>query len=223
MRIYVLLFIILITGASSTAQETRLNLYTNYVFDDQVDAYVDPYNYFKGTIEGGLQWGASVEYHVHDYGIELLYLRQDTEVPVWYYDAGITNEKQSKLDLGINWIMLGGMRSLLPDDKLEPVAGIMMGIALIDGKNPETQKSASATKFAWGVRMGVNYWFSGVAGVRAQMQLLSATQAAGGSLYFSTGGTSAGVTAYSSMVQFSLGGGLVFRLKKGAPQSGKTK
>ena len=223
MRIYTLVFIILITSASAKAQETRLNLYTNYVFDDQVDSYIDPYNYFKGTIEGGLLWGASLEYHVHDYGIELLYLRQDTEVPVWYYDAGVRDEKQSKLDLGINWIMLGGMRSILPDEKLEPLAGFIMGIAVIDGKNPETQKSATATKFAWGMRLGVNFWFSDVAGVRVQTQLLCATQAAGGSLYFSTGGATAGVTAYSSMLQFSLGGGLVFRLKKGAAASAKTK
>jgi hypothetical protein len=212
MRVNTLFFIFLITAVSSTAQETRLNLYGNYVFDDQVDSYIDPYNYFKGTIQGGLLWGASVEYHVHDYGIELLYLRQDTEVPVQYYDAGTFDEKQTSLDLGINWIMVGGMRSIMPDEKLEPIAGFMMGIALIDGKNHETQRSASATKFAWGMRLGANFWLSGKIGVRVQSQLLCATQAAGGSLYFSTGGATAGVTAYSSMLQFSLGGGLVVRL-----------
>jgi hypothetical protein len=224
MRIYALLFIILSSGAGSAAQEVRLNLYGNYVFDDQVDSYYDPYNYFNGTIEGGLLWGASIEYHVNDYGIELLYLRQDTEVPVQFYDAGTFNEKQATLDLGINWIMLGGMRSILPDDKLEPIAGFMMGVAVIDAKNPETQTSASATKFAWGMRLGANFWINKKLGIRMQSQLLCATQAAGGSLYFSTGGAGAGVTAYSSMLQFSLGGGLVFKLRdESGASSGKKK
>ena len=222
MRIYALLFIINLSGSIAAAQEVRLNLYGNYVFDDQVDAYVDPYNYFKGTIQGGLQWGGSIEYHVHDFGIELLYLRQDTEVPVQFYDAGTLGEKQNKLDLGINWIMVGGTRSVLPDDKLEPLAGFMMGIAIIEGKNPETQTSATATKFAWGMRLGVNYWFTHKFALKVQTQLLSATQAAGGSLYFSTGGTSAGVTAYSSMLQFTLGGGLVFKLRSDGPAKSNT-
>jgi hypothetical protein len=224
MKIYAILFISILSGAGSAAQEIRLNLYGNYVFDDQVDSYIDPYNYFKGTIAGGLLWGASIEYHVHDYGIELLYLRQDTEVPVLFYDAGTFDEKQVTLDLGINWIMLGGMRSILPDDKLEPIAGFMMGVAVIDGKNPETQSSASAIKFAWGMRLGANFWINNKLGVRIQSQLLCATQAAGGSLYFSTGGATAGVTAYSSMLQFSLGGGLVFKLhNEGTAPSGKKK
>ena len=50
-----------------------------------------------------------------------------------------------------------------------------------------------------------------------QASLFSATQAFGGGLYFGTGGIGAGLSSYSSMYQFGLEGGLVFRL----PQASK--
>jgi hypothetical protein len=40
---------------------------------------------------------------------------------------------------------------------------------------------------------------------------MSAVQSAGGGLYFGTGGGGAGVSTYSSMYQFGLGGGLAFQ------------
>jgi len=43
--------------------------------------------------------------------------------------------------------------------------------------------------------------------------LLSAVQSLGGSFYFGTGGSGAGVSAYSTMYQWGLGGGLTLKLK----------
>ena len=48
--------------------------------------------------------------------------------------------------------------------------------------------------------------------IKLQGQLMSAVQSAGGGLYFGTGGAGAGVSTYSSMYQFGLGGGLVISL-----------
>jgi hypothetical protein len=47
-----------------------------------------------------------------------------------------------------------------------------------------------------------------------QAQLLSAVQSVGGGFFFGTGGSGAAVTANSSMYQFELGGGLVFKMGK---------
>jgi len=41
---------------------------------------------------------------------------------------------------------------------------------------------------------------------------LSAVQSFGGGLYFGTGGAGAGVTGYSTMYQWVLGGGLTYKL-----------
>jgi hypothetical protein len=51
------------------------------------------------------------------------------------------------------------------------------------------------------------------------MQLLSIPQGAGGELYFGTGGAGAGVSTYSTMMQFALGGGLTFKLGQQHPAS----
>ena len=48
--------------------------------------------------------------------------------------------------------------------------------------------SNSATKFAWGLRLGANIWASEKMAIKLQGQLMSAVQGAGGGLYFGTGG-----------------------------------
>ena len=64
----------------------NINLYGSYVFDDKFDTYYSSSSYFEGKIKGGFQWGIGVEYMVHpEYGIELLYYRQDTNAPTRYY------------------------------------------------------------------------------------------------------------------------------------------
>jgi hypothetical protein len=129
---------------------------------------------------------------------------------VSYYDY-IGGAKKATLDLGLNYIMIGGARSMHASDKVEPYGGLMLGMLILDAKNPDNQSSQSSTKFAWGLRLGVNIWASESFGLKLQAQLLSAVQAAGGSLYFGTGGAGAGVTGYSSMLQFVIGGGLTYK------------
>ena len=78
----ILLAIIIVCGiagmASAQGQGIRLNLYSAYVFDDNVDSYYSATYKFNGTIEGGYQWGAGLEYMVRETkGIEIKYLRRD--------------------------------------------------------------------------------------------------------------------------------------------------
>ena len=68
------------------------------------------------------------------------------------------------------------------------------------------------TKFAWGIRGGVNVWATEKVGIKLQAHLLSAVQSMGGGLTIGTGGVGVGATSYSSMYQFTLGGGLAFKL-----------
>jgi hypothetical protein len=67
-------------------------------------------------------------------------------------------------------------------------------------------KSGSATKFAWGFRGGVLLNASEKIGIKLSASLLSAVQGAGAGVYLGTGGAGAGVSTYSSMYQFALGG-----------------
>lgn len=220
MKPVILFFIIIFSVTTAFTQHIRFNAYGNYVFDDRVESYNTSTNYFQGTIEGGLLWGAGIEVQVHDlYAIEVLYLRQDTKAPVHFYDINSFSEKNATLDVGIDWIMSGGMRALTPEKtKIEPYAGCLLGVALIKAENPEKNSTANATKFAWGLRVGSNFWFTDRLAIKVHANLLSAVQASGGSLYFGTGGAGTTVTGYSSMTQFSLGGGLVFQFGSATPR-----
>jgi len=198
-----------------SAQEFRVNLFGQYVFDDHVESYYSTTSYYEGTIKGGFKWGGGLEYLVNPaYGINLIYLTQSTTAPLNYYDnnppAGLKNRE---FDLTTHWIMLGGAR-YMRKDKFEPYGGLEIGMVISNLDNPISGASASNTNFAWGLKLGTNIFFSEKVGLKLQADLRSATQAAGGGLYFGTGGAGVGVSSYSTIYQFGLGGGLVFRFPK---------
>jgi hypothetical protein len=124
---------------SAFGQKTiKLNAYGAYVFDDKFDTYYTSAQYIEGKIKGGFQWGAGLEIGLHDdYGLELLYFRQDTDMPITYdgFGGGLNNRT---VDLGVNYIMLGGVRyANIPNEKIQPYGGLMAGMAIFENKNPQ--------------------------------------------------------------------------------------
>ena len=197
------------------AQGVRLNLYGAYVFDDQFDTYYTSSQYYEGKIKGGFQWGIGAEYLIQpEYGIELFYLRQDTNAPTRYQGV-LGAGGETDLDLAINYILLAPTKHFLSsNEKLEGFASLMAGVVFADVSSEDVNiTDDSVTKFAWGLRLGGIIWASEKVGIRLQTQLLSATQAMGGGFYFGTGGTGAGVSSYSTIYQFGLGGGLVLKVR----------
>ena len=207
--------LLLATVSASAQQKIRLNLYGSYVFDDKFDSYYDPYNYYHGTIKGGGQFGAGFEFTANPrYCVELMWLHQGTHAPTYYWDgSGSLQEKYANFDLNIDYIMIGSDGHFQqPGSKVEGYGGLFLGLGLLGAENPNNGSHRSASKFAWGARLGANIWASGKFGLKLQAQILSISQGAGGGLYFGTGGAGVGVSTYSSMYQFSLGGGLTFKL-----------
>jgi hypothetical protein len=198
----------------AVSQNTRLNGYAVYAFDDKFDSYYSGTDYYEGKFKAGLQWGIGLEFLPQVVqGIELLYLNQQTTAPTRYWAPGQITEKTTNFDVGFNWIMLAGNRYIQkPGSKVEGFGGAMVGAVIINVENPDNGSDNSATKFAWGLKLGANIWASEKMAIKLQGQLMSAVQGAGGGLYFGTGGAGAGVSTYSSMLQFGLGGGLSFKL-----------
>lgn len=209
-KLFYTLALLQISLTSYSQKTIMLNGYGAYVFDDKFDTYYSSTDYVYGKIKGGFMWGAGLEVKIReDYGAELLYFRLDTQAPVEFYAAGT---RDRNIDLGINYIMLGGVRYLtMANEKLEPYGGLMLGMAIFNNKNPQGSEESSATKFAWGARLGTNVWFSERIGLKLQAYVLSAVQGAGGGLYVGTGGAGAGVSTYSTLYQFGLGGGIVVK------------
>lgn len=208
-----LLVLVLIASSSyAFAQpELRLNVYSMYAFDDKVDSYYSSTDYFRGTIKGGFQWGGGLEYMAaRDQGVELSYLRLDTNAPMEYYNRNTNRVETANLNLATNYILLGGNRYFGTSDKVEPYGALQAGMAIISAENPDNGTSGNSTKFAWGAKLGLNFWASDKVGIKIQTGLVSAVQGAGGGFYFGTGGVGAGVSTYSTFYQFYIGGGLTF-------------
>lgn len=205
--------------ASAQSSNIRLNLYGAYAFDDRVDSYYDANDYYNGTIEGGFLWGAGLEFMPKkNVGVELMYQRLSTNAPMTYKRPGTVGVQAANFDMGVNYITLGGNRYFPTSSKVEPFFGGMLGAAVYSVDDPKDNVGkGTKTKFAWGLKGGTNIFVTPKVGIKLQAQLMSATQAVGGGLYFGTGGAGAGLNSYSSIMQFSLGGGLVFRMGGAAP------
>ncbi|QDH80211.1 hypothetical protein FKX85_14645 [Echinicola soli] len=214
-KLFCVLAILCLFSLEGFSQDVRLNVYGSYVFADKFDSYWDVGNnyYYEGRIEDGFQWGGGIEYVVNDMiGVEVLYLRQDTNSPTRYSYSGFV-DRRTNFDLGINYILVAPSRYFkAPSGNLEGFFGVMAGVVIADLYNPDNGNENNATKMAWGVKGGGIMWGSERVGLKVQAQLLSAVQSVGGGFYFGTGGAGAGVNSYSSIYQFSLGGGLVFKL-----------
>lgn len=207
-----LLCLIVFVGISN-AQQTRFHFYSGYAFDDKVDSYYDANNYYNGKINGNFIWGGGFELLAKkNLGIELQYLRMDTDVPMVYFNQAVKNKV---FKVGINQIMLSSNRYFKPTgEKIELYCSPLIGLTIFSIKNPDIGGSSSITKFGYGLKLGSNFWLSDNIGIKLQSQLLSAAQAVGGGVYFGTGGTSVGLNSYSSFWQFALAGGIVIKLNK---------
>jgi len=214
-----LLVVLCLTGSYLFAQtgspsgpSVRLNGYTTYAFaDNHVDSYYSETSYFEGAFEGGFQWGGGLEVlPAPGMGVEFTYLRLDSQAPIEYFDG---NLQFTEFDIAHNYLFLGFNKYVNVNPRVEPYGGLMLGMAIYDVTNPENLNSGSATKFAWGLKGGLNIWANERVGIKMQAALISAVQAVGGGIYFGTGGAGAGVSGFSTYYQFNLGGGLVFRMR----------
>ena len=219
-KIFLLLFLLAFISVKVNAQKLRANVYAMYAFDDSFESYYSDYIYYYGKIKGGLRAGAGLEFMLRpNKGIELMYLWQKTTAPTTYRPEGKFADQFAELDLNLNYIMLGGNSYIRnASGKLEGFGGLSLGCGIVNADNPETNESASATKFAWGFRLGGNIWLNDRIGIKLQGDLLSLVQGAGGGLYFGTGGAGAGISTYSTMYQFGVGGGLTFKIGAASPK-----
>jgi hypothetical protein len=214
MKKYFVLILVL-SNICAYAGEFRANLYGGYVLDDKFESYYDYYNYYNGKIKGGFQFGVGAELMLPPFnGAELLYIGQSTTAPTYYYpDDNISSgEKYKDLELNLNYALVGFTRYFLKEgSKVEPFGGLAAGALFASAHDPESNQDRSAVKFSWAIRAGSNFFLSERFAFKLHTMLLSTVQTAGGALYFGTGGYGPGTTTASSMLQWSVSGGIVYR------------
>ncbi len=198
--ILTLLFITACVFAFAQPTVTLLT-FGGYTFQDRVD-----FSNGYGEIGDGFQWGGGFEVGLSDYNaVELIYQRMDPQTFV----QGPANQRETG-EVGINYIMLGGTRYAPLNEKIAGFATLDAGVGFLSPKDSDYD---GVTKFAWGLRLGVRIMASEKVSIRLHGQLMSPVQGAGGGFYLGTGGAGVGVSTYSSVYQFNLGGSLNFRLK----------
>ena len=204
-----------ITILTFAQKGARLNFYSAYVFDDGFDVVNDANTYYNGTVKGGYQWGAGLEYLFNPQSsAEILYLHRGTTVPANFKFGSGTQLRSETFDLKHDFIMLSGDGHFAKHGgKAEGYAGLMAGVLISNLEAPSLGKSSNNTNFAWGGRLGTNIWVSPKLGIKLQAMILSASRATGGDYYWSWYGPIY-LTEYSTLWQFSLGGGLTFKMGK---------
>lgn len=207
-KIFLILPVILLLAATSFAQ-TAVEFIPQggYTFASRTD-YPDLF----GRVNGAGNVGAALKFNVNrSLGIEVLYNHIGTTSGLYYYDD---HTAYSEGNLNLDYIMVGPVQSFtIPGSTVRPFIGAMLGAAIMSPEGSET-----FTKFAAGFQLGTNIYVSPRVALQLKAQLLSPVDAAGGSLFFSNYGSGAGISTYSSMYQFSLGGGLVIGLGRILPE-----
>lgn len=197
-------------GAGVNAQGLRMNFFSGYTYQDRfpIGGTYSGINYSEARIADGQHFGGSVEIEVRsNHAIELLYQQQRTEGFL-----GTNRAEFGPYDVTVHYMMLGGLSTVPFNDAVGGYGGLNIGCGWMTGDN-------QATKFAWGLKAGLQFNLTDVVGIRAGAQLLSPVQSFGGGFYFGTGGASAGVSTYSTIYQFAWTGGLTLNLPRGGSGS----
>lgn len=197
-----LLLIALSIGAALHAQSVTLLTFGGYTFKNTIE-----YSNAKAELGDGFQWGAGFEVGFEDKAVELIYQRMDPSASVRYYIGSIDAEI---IEVGINYIMAGGTHYFPLNDMVSGFGTLDLGAGIFD---PKDEGYETVTRFAWGLRGGLRFMASDRISLRIHAQLLSPVQGFGGGVWFGTGGASAGISTYSTIYQFDLGGSLNIKLK----------
>lgn len=191
----------------------RINAYPFYTLDDKVESFNSNTEYFRGKITGGLQWGGSIEYMQGPaQGFELALHALSMEAPALeYYKSG---KQFDDFSLKAVYVLAGGNRYFPNITAFEPFLGLQAGAAMLTARNLTKTSLDNATRFAWGVKGGVNFWPAKRIGLKIQAGLLSVINGVGGSFYFGEGNVGAGINTVTSGYQFYAGGGIAINLAK---------
>ncbi len=188
------------------AQTVEIAPFGGYVFGgtlhgDYGDVYINDNAQYGGMISIGVS-------RVVD--LDLIYNRSDTKADVTYFNYGGYVKPSLEIPLSINYIQIGFTKNFRVNPTVSPFLGFNLGAC---GFVPKEDYS-DAWFFSLGFNAGAKIYFGKRVGLRLQAQGYMPVQSAGFAMFVGTGGSSAGVSVYSTLFQFGFTGGLIFRLGK---------
>ena len=207
MKKFLMVFALIFSFGLLKAQESKsvgLNIYGAYIFQDKVN-FGGAYGYVKE----GFQYGAGVEYFlINTVALELKYLRQETNFPLYLNNRTRVNEGKDKGS--VNYILIGGTNYFIKSAqaKLIPYVGTTIGASILDNK-----AGGSATKFAFDATLGLKIKTSSKIAFKLHATLQTVTSTFGSEFYVTDAGTFF-LNDYATLVQFGLGGGVFYSFQK---------
>jgi hypothetical protein len=178
---------------------------------------------FGGYVFGGNMQGDYGDVHINDaaqYGgmisiavsravdIDLIYNRSDTKAYVNYSTYNGYAQPSLDVPLSINYMHIGFTKNFRVNPTVSPFIGFNLGACDFAPK----EDYSDAWFFSMGFNAGAKVYFGKRIGIRLQAQGYIPVQGTAFSMFVGTGGSSAGVSVYSTLFQFGFTGGLIFRL-----------
>ncbi len=187
------------------AQKVEVTPFGGYVFPGTMQG-----DYGDIRIKDNAQYGGMISIAVSRVmDVDLIYNRSDTKAEVTYFNP-VNNIKYLEVPLSINYMHIGFTKNFRVNPTVSPFVGLNLGVCLFYPK----QDYADAWFFSMGLNAGAKIYFSKRVGLRLQAQGMMPVQGTAFSIFVGTGGSSGGVSVYSTLFQFGFTGGLIFRLGK---------
>ncbi len=204
--------VILLFFISSVARsQVELTPFGGYIFDATFSVTNG-----KGTFLASPAYGLNVlvPFKYNEGAIDITYQRQDTKIAVRANDNINVSNYLDTIETAINYILVGGVYEFGKSKKVVPYGGINVGLGIIANK----EETGSINPFTFGFKAGLKLFASDRIGFRLQSELNIAMllEGSGFGCAISTSGNSCGFVVYSttSVGQFGLTGGLIFKLQK---------
>ena len=198
---------------SAYSQHLEIVPLVNYQFPAGVDAtWWNPntlqYEYGRIRIQGNVNYGVGLNIPLPMRGITVSasFTTMNSSVE-WQPNFGT---KRNLFDATQEYWMFGFLKEI-DRDQLRPYGGLILGWTTI---RPDDPIYNNASKFSAGLEGGVKYFISNNVGILLHARLLIPVQWVGAGFSIGTGGSGAGLSMGSSIVQGDIGGGIVIALGK---------
>jgi len=195
--------ILMAFALTSMAQSVELTPLAGYTFRSTVHITNG-----EARINDGFTYGAALTIAPSPYNaIEISYYRYETQATAYSSYNGFVDVSK---DVAVNYMLIGGQRLFLVNDKVTPFTGFNIGAGWIGSKDGSF---STITKFSMGIDAGLKIMVNEKVGIRLQTNFIFPITSAGGSFYWNSGGSGVGLTGYVPIWSFGFNGGLIFKIK----------
>lgn len=159
----------------------------------------------EARILGGFTKGGAVTYNITSgFGVEVSYFHQQTDALTRSFSL-----QNDRVPLNIHHILAGGIKKFPLSEVVVPFTGINLGAV---GFVPTENRYETGWRFALGAKAGTSIIFSDLISLRIQAMAHTPISGLGTSFFFSTSGSSIGVSSYGRVIQVAFMGGIALKV-----------